>query len=196
MSYGVYSEIYLAKHYKDDTLIKIGETTNARRRNGQLSQNGYTITIVLDVDGGETERLFIESFLRARIEADGRTHRSGKDYFQCDCKDTADYFCNHFQSMVKEAETILNCIHSKIPVQLIKGYKEPIIPTGEEEFYNNIIDQCKKYGEYYYKWQCKDTVAYDMLIQVKKVLEPCGYTCQLGYNWSWKTLIVKKPFTY
>lgn len=196
MSYGVFSEVYLAVNCKDSTFIKIGETTNARRRNGQLATEGYFIKLALDIEGGETERLFIESFLRARIEASGKAHRYGKDYFQCDSKETADYFYNAFLPMVKEACSILKEISTGNPIEIKKNYNKPIIPVGEEKLYNEIINSCKRRGEWFYKWQCGYEDAYETLIRIKKVLEPCGYDCQLGQNYSWKTLRVKKPFTY
>lgn len=103
MAYGCYSEVYYAEHLEIRTAIKIGETTNARRRSNQLLQEDYLILQSLDIGGGECERLFVESFLRMKILKTQKARRIRKDYFNCADLDTVEFIKSHFQEWVMEA---------------------------------------------------------------------------------------------
>ena len=103
MAYGYYSEVYYAENLTIKTCIKIGETTNARRRANQLLQEDYLITQSLDIGGGEGERLFVESFLRMKILKTQKAQRIRKDYFDCADVDTVAFIKAHFQEWVEEA---------------------------------------------------------------------------------------------
>lgn len=194
MSYGVYSEVYFAVSACDDVNIKIGETTNARRRGSQLAKDDYLIMRSRDVAGGEAERLFVESFLRARINASGKATQIRKDYFLCDTKDTAVQFLNLFNNWVDEANAILKQMKSGIAITFREAYKtgRPEFPTGKEWLYNAILEDCDKYGHWYDKRQCGATEADIILTELRKVLCPYGYECTMQTNYSWKTFRVKK----
>ena len=110
MSYGIFSEVYFAKHEMKKNLIKIGETTNARRRACQLYKEDYLILVSANVNGGESARLFVESYLRTRIEATGKAIRFRKDYFKCENEDVAHWLFTQFKEWVTEANHILELI--------------------------------------------------------------------------------------
>ena len=196
MSYGVYSEVYFAMSACDDVNIKIGETTNARRRGSQLAKDDYMIMCARDVAGGEAERLFVESFLRARINASGKATQIRKDYFVCDTKDTAFQFLNLFNNWVDEANAILKQMKSGIAITFREAYKtgRPEIPKGKEWLYNAILEDCEKYGHWGYQWQFGALEADEMLVEIRKVLCPYGYECSMHTNYSWKTFKVEKIF--
>lgn len=194
MSYGVYSEVYFAMSVCDDVNIKIGETTNARRRGSQLAKDDYMIMGARDVAGGEAERLFVESFLRARINASGKATQIRKDYFLCDTKDTAFQFLNLFNNWVDEANAILRQMKNGFTIPFGKAYNtgRPEFPSGKEWLYNAILEDCDKYGHWYNKWQCEASEADNILVELRKVLCPYGYECTMQTNYSWKTFRVKK----
>ena len=87
MSYGIYSEIYMAVPQWDNPkrdIIKIGETTNSRRRSIQLEKKeGLTISEWVDTNLTHSERLFVESALRIKMEKMGLS-LVGNDHFICD----------------------------------------------------------------------------------------------------------------
>lgn len=110
MSYGIYNEVYFAVRLdkEGEGWFKIGETSNARRRSNQLYYNeGYCVTESYNLFGDEANRLFVESYLRVKIELTGKVQRVGKDYFLCKSKENRDEFKKFFSSWVKEAEEIL-----------------------------------------------------------------------------------------
>lgn len=109
MSYGYYSEVYFAESLSTSTHIKIGETTNARRRSNQLfKERNYWITDSMDIGGDEAKRLFVESFLRLQIMETYHAQRVGKDYFVCSDAETAQAIKMHFREWVLDALVILN----------------------------------------------------------------------------------------
>ena len=107
MSYGVYSEVYFAINFDDKTFIKIGETTNARRRANQLYKEGYYIIKSIDIEGTEAERLFVESYLRAKIASNNNVQQYRKDYFKCESKEMVQMFEDSFDYFVEQALEIL-----------------------------------------------------------------------------------------
>jgi hypothetical protein len=111
MAYGVYSEVYLAFSVDNPTAIKIGETTNARRRERQLIRQdpsfyiGYS-TEITKFDKGS--RLYVENYLRGQIfkylnnkSIDYRW--VGLDYFYSLPQEAIDYIEKHFIQWVYEA---------------------------------------------------------------------------------------------
>lgn len=108
MSYGYYSEVYFAINYRSSNYIKIGETTNARRRANQLFTEDYLLVDSLEVGGDQAERLFVESFLRMKILKTCKVQQVRKDYFVCEDGDTAKFVQTHFQQWVSEALLIIN----------------------------------------------------------------------------------------
>lgn len=196
MSYGVFSEVYFAMSATSKSAIKIGETNNARRRANQLSSTGYDIVKVADVNGGEAERLFVEGFLRARINASGKAQQIRKDYFECDCPTTAEQFCELFENWVKEANAILDLMKKGESITFRPAFKSgrPTIPAGREDFYNRILKSCDKCGYWKQCFQFDTDTQYEYLIQMKEVLTPYGYTCTTYRNCSWAHFKVVKDF--
>ena len=87
MSYGVYSEVYLAidmDYWKkeENIMVKVGESTNSRRRSKQLERDKY-ITVVSDYEIGGTEvyRKWVEGCLRLYIEKTFDCYQVGTDTF-------------------------------------------------------------------------------------------------------------------
>jgi hypothetical protein len=107
MSYGIYSEVYFAINIMTENLIKIGETTNARRRACQLFKDNYYIVISKNVKGDKAARLFVENYLRERIEATGKAIRFRRDYFECKNKEIAHWLFGQFEDWVAEAHQLL-----------------------------------------------------------------------------------------
>lgn len=197
MSYGIFSEVYFATSTFSKTTIKIGETTNARRRASQLlSQESYRIILVADVDGDEAERLFVESFLRARIKASGKAHQIRKDYFECDCYATVEQFTESFNSWVAEANAILAQMKAGKSLLVQPTFKndKPIIPEGREKFYNEIIMSCDRLGYWKECYQFDTETQYERFTQMQKTLTPYGYVCTTYRNCSWAYFKVEKKF--
>jgi hypothetical protein len=97
MAYRYYSEVYFAIDFDDNKRIKIGETTNARRRDRQLD---VWITKVVEVGGDKCYRLLIESLLREKISRMPRVQQIGNDYFYCESKEIALSIQNQFTDWV------------------------------------------------------------------------------------------------
>ena len=108
MGYGTYSEVYFARHLTNHKLIKIGETSNARRRNNQLIKNeSFEILADMNIGGDVADRLFVESYLRNKIQASKRALRHGLDYFECSSEGDAEWVYSQFYYWVFEANQIL-----------------------------------------------------------------------------------------
>lgn len=106
MSYGTYSEVYLAINNENKHYFKIGETINARWRGKQLRT--YAITNYFELEkfyhykygefaNNKTMRLFIESYLRARIlKAYPGVTLQGNDYFISEANELLIIFQKNF----------------------------------------------------------------------------------------------------
>ena len=117
MAYGVYSEVYLAFPInKSIRAIKIGETTNARRRAYQLRRSvnfDIDYKYMLDVNGWDkASRLTVENYIRGCIfhyldENSIQYQWRGLDYFFDLPRFAIDYISKHFEEWVKEANSTL-----------------------------------------------------------------------------------------
>ena len=196
MSYGVYSEVYFAICDSSDVLIKIGETTNARRRASQLYREGYSIVHSMGVLGDEAERLFVESFLRARIKASGHARPLRKDYFECDCPDSVWNFRTSFEKWVNEANAVLTQMQSGNGITFQAEFKngKPIYPEEKREIFEDILESCDTRGYWCNAWQCSGIEEDEFLVELKKILVPYGYTCSSRRNYSWAHFKVEKIF--
>lgn len=113
-----FSEVYLAFPMdKSINAIKIGETTNARRRAYQLRKSvnfDIDLKYMLDVNGWDKDsRLFVEDYIRGCIfhyldENSIHYHWRGLDYFFDLPRFAIDYISSHFEEWVKEANIALN----------------------------------------------------------------------------------------
>lgn len=196
MSYGVYSEVYFAICFYSKVYIKIGETSNSRRRNNQLQKQGYYIVKACDVEGAEAERLFVESFLRARISATGRATQFGKDYFECDCPETVSAIKASFENWVNEAATILRQMANIDDIMFKPTPKpnSPIIPKGKEKLYNRILEDCKVRGTWTDHYQLTTKEEEQFLHELNTTLASFGYECFARRNYSWAYFTVKKIY--
>lgn len=112
MAYSIGSEVYLARRGK--TEIKIGETTNSRRRSHQLNyKHGYVIYQYSDVEQKNTTatqdesiRKFIEAGLRVILDNAPTAHRIGNDFFDCDNEETVNRIENDFAEWVDDLEKL------------------------------------------------------------------------------------------
>ena len=112
MAYGSYSEVYYAnnsrpnKYYHNKILVKIGETTNTRRRSAQLTDVSVATWCSLETTAcgfDFTARLFVESYLRSKVRKLPGVEVSSIDYFWLPDKQTDNYIIQHFTSWVQEA---------------------------------------------------------------------------------------------
>jgi hypothetical protein len=193
MSYGVYSEVYFAVDFSDDTRIKIGETTNARRRGSQLANEGYTIVATRDVNGDEVARLFVESFVRARIEATQRVQRIGYDHFVCDNKDIKIMLFRKFDEWVTQAQSILNFIkQNNGEIFFNIDNSKPAIPLGEEPLYRKIFESLDEKGIWEDCVQLKYKDSEEKLNNFKRAFSPFNYKCSMTTNCSWTYFKIEK----
>ena len=119
MSYGVYSEVYLAVQWdwKNNAClctrydlangygIKVGETVNCRQRQRTLD---FKIIDWQEVGGEKQDRLFIEAYLRKKVSlVFGLSYYNGMDCFWFKDYKSIKYCQEHFKMWVKEAKEIL-----------------------------------------------------------------------------------------
>lgn len=193
MGYGIYSEVYFATHLVKKDLIKIGETTNARRRAGQLFKEDYLIETSMDVHGGEAARLFVESYLRTRIEATGKASRFRKDYFECESENVAHWIFTQFEEWVKEANHILELMESGGVSYINFGSpNRPIPPRGKEELFKIICETLEACGKFETHFQCGYKEQDEHFKMLKDAFVPFGYTCTTNRNTSWAYFTIKR----
>lgn len=193
MSYGVYSEVYFANHGTIKNLIKIGETTNARRRANQLCKEDYQILTSLDVNGGESARLFVESYLRTRIEATGKADRFRKDYFECENEDIAYWIFTQFEEWVAEANRILELIECGGNSFINFGpAKRPIPPRGKEMLFKIIFEALESDGKYETHFQCSYKAQNEHFQMLNNAFTPFGYICTTDRNTSWAYFTIER----
>lgn len=186
MGYGNYSEVYFANHGILKSLIKIGETTNARRRAGQLCKDNYHILISASVNGDEAARLFVESYLRARIEATGKVTRFRKDYFECESEDVAYWLFTQFEDWVTEANRMLELMQCGGTSSINFGTsRRPIPPKGKEMLFKIIFEALETCGKYETHFQCSHKTQDEYFEMLNNAFVPFGYTCIADRNTSW-----------
>lgn len=109
MAYGIYSEVYFAIGLSKSIIsFKIGETTNARRRNKQLV--GFDICETFSLPYGkddQADRLLVESYIRQRMERDLKLDRFSTDCFVCSNLEEREYAHSYFIQLFHEALEIL-----------------------------------------------------------------------------------------
>lgn len=192
MSYATYSEVYFAINIESQNLIKIGETSNASRRSHQLSKEGYFIKYVATVNGDYSERLFVESYLRAKINAHPKTTQIRTDYFACESEALVRDFENKFHSWVTEANELLRIIQDDNATILINyDKKRPPVPMGEEKLYNRIFEALDENGVWRECFQIKWKNRQSILDEFVSAFSPFGYECTMESNspaWTYYTI--------
>lgn len=113
MSYAICSEVYFAKELttKEQPYyrFKIGETENARRRNGQLYRDyDLCISLCAEVGGDKSYRLLLESFLRFYINNHYDCHLVGQDTFTTHNKKVMEQIEMDFFKIIEKFEKILS----------------------------------------------------------------------------------------
>lgn len=111
MGYAIRSEIYFAVDATDFCNIKIGETTNSNRRQGQLQYcitRSVGLTEYNDSRYDKAKRLFIESYIRAKMLKRKDCRLTGEDYFTTTNAKTAEEIEELFVNWVEEAEEVFN----------------------------------------------------------------------------------------
>lgn len=192
MGYGYYSEVYFAINVNEKKYIKIGETTNARRRNYQLDD--YYIVQTLNVNGlGKDDRLFVESYVRSRINATKKVHQVGLDYFECENENVAHWLSKQFNSWVTEANHLLALMSCGGVVSIDFGASNrPIPPLGKEKLFDTILNYLQKDGEYNDCFSCDSSEQYKHFNMLKKAFSPFGYACTTERKGRWAYFIIKK----
>lgn len=193
MSYGTYSEVYFAIDFDDKRNIKIGETTNARRRGRQLAEQGYTIVKTLNVNESYAARLFVESYVRARIEMAGRVTRIRTDYFVCDSEAVSDFLFIKFQEWVTEADRLLRSMgNASTTILISQTENKPPVPLGQEEFYHEIFKALDTFNVWEDHWQCGTRKAEETKKELNDAFVPFGYYCSYSQNCSWCYFKIEK----
>jgi hypothetical protein len=193
MSYETCSEVYFAHHLKMKNLIKIGETTNARRRAGQLYKEGYYIQISANVNGDEAARLLVESYLRTRIEATGKANRFRKDYFECENEDVAHWLFTQFEEWVSEANHILEFMGCGGTSSIsFEPANRPIPPRGKEMLFKIIFEALENCGKYETHFQCSYKTQDEHFQMLKDAFTPFGYTCTTKRNTPWAYFTIER----
>ncbi len=194
MSYGVYSEVYFAQHEENPAMIKIGETTNARRRGRQLEKEGFIILESTWVNGDDKcDRRFVESFLRSRIATTGHAAIYKEDYFICDNETTANWIKSEFMHWVEEANRILTLMWCGGSISLDFGAsRKPIPPKGWEYTFERAYAALQEEGEYNYQIQCKYAERDNYQAIWNEGFGPFGYTCTYKTSTSWTTFTIKR----
>lgn len=192
MGYGYYSEVYFAINTNEKNYIKIGETTNARRRNNQLDD--YYIVQTLDVNGlGKNDRLFVESYVRSRINATKKVHQIGLDYFECENENVVNWLAKQFNLWVAEANHLLALMECGGTISIDFGAShKPIPPKGKEKLFDTIFETLQKTGEFNTHFQCgiyEQNEFFEMLI---KAFRPFGYECTTNRKTCWAYFTITK----
>lgn len=190
MGYATRSQVYFAvdrESFFDDsssvTGIKIGETTNTSRRGSQLRKDGFAIIKERDINEEETERLFVEGYLRARIEATDKAKRFRRDYFGCK-KIDAKWFEEQFDEWVNEAKRILTLMKMGLPVSC-NGFQKPVAPKGYEELFETILTNLEENCEFHLTVKCNNKRELEYLNIFEKSFIPFGYRCSAIREASW-----------
>lgn len=150
------SAVYLATNF--DSGLKIGETKNPSQRERALRREGYIMDRIYEIGGGETERKFVEGFIRLCLESSGLAERVSLDYFDCDNQEIYNYIAEkYYGDWVDEAQEIISKIYNA-------KYNKPLImPNICENCFDLdicntwkiITNQLKMYGKANYHRQFK-----------------------------------------
>ena len=108
------SYVYFGKHETNKRQFKIGETANLEQRQVQLRLNeGTHICKYIKFDGTKDERLFVESYLRARYAGNRNLRHFALDHFNACTINNAKGAENKFFVYVAEAFALLEQIKGK-----------------------------------------------------------------------------------
>lgn len=192
MSYAQYSQVYFAISLDSKRKCKIGETTNASRRNSQLCQDNYYIILVEDIDGGKSARLFVECYLRECFNSTQKVQQIHTDYFECQTIDTVNWLADRFPIWVEEARAILHQIHAREQVA-VQAYSQPC-PPQHEKLFNTITYSLQQRGFWRESWQMTTEKENALIYAMKAYFTPLGYTCNSVRNYSWARFEIIKVF--
>lgn len=112
MSYGHYSELYYANGATRDNkiLVKIGESSNSRRRNLQIEPSVAIYSSLQTTACGydHSARLFVESYIRTKVQRiqGVERYKDTLDYFLLPHKQIDDFILQNFTAWVQEAVTV------------------------------------------------------------------------------------------
>ena len=125
----VYWAIKIKDFDPDRPSLKIGETTNIRRRNSQLED--YHILNFVEVDNNLSTRLFIESYLRSKIFSYTNVEHFKTDYFSCP-REVYLQVNEHFVEWVHEAQYIIRGMAKTSKHQLDTQQKKQFYDEHQE----------------------------------------------------------------
>ena len=189
MSYGIFSEIYLAINNNN---IKIGETTNINRRQKQLDKEGYEIIKFRSINGGKAERLFFESYLRLFLYSlDCAIPYHGLDYFIISNTENINFIIENFDIIINEAEDILKKSFLSEEEKKVNNLLAEV-PSDYQNTFRHILSGLKEnncythYGQYGYR---KVREIRELL---DNIIKPLGYNYKIEENWSWIYFIISK----
>ena len=108
------SIVYLAINNNNNDIIKIGETSDLKRRTKQLKKQDYTVIQWVETYHPVDCRLFVESSLRAILSNSHHIHQYKKDYFYTPKEKTTivqKNFKTWVNDLVKTYEDIIERYH-------------------------------------------------------------------------------------
>ena len=119
----VKSYIYFAKNGVCERDMKIGETGNMEQRQNMLwSTERMEVNRYVSFKGTKDERLFIESYLRAKYSANNNLRHFGNDHFKAQTRNNLKGAENKFFVYVAEAFALLEQIKDRqIPFHAYTG---------------------------------------------------------------------------
>lgn len=110
----VKSYIYFAKEENNLRVMKVGETGNLEGRQNTLWSNEYiNVSRYVSFNGTKDERLFVESYLRAKYSANSNLQHFGNDHFKAQTKNNLKGAENKFFTYVAEAFALLEQIKGR-----------------------------------------------------------------------------------
>lgn len=190
MSYGIFSEIYLA--IDNNNGIKIGETTNTNRRQKQLDKEGYKIIKAQYVPFEKVGRLFIESYLRLFLHSlDCIVPYRGLDYFIASSRENVDFIIENFDKIVNKATNILNDVFLSEEEREMNNFLAKI-PSKYQHTFSSLLS-CLKEDNYYKLYgQYNRREIKEIISILDNMIKPLGYNYKVEENWSWTYFIVSK----
>lgn len=205
MSYHIGSEIYLARHDREKSLIKIGETTNSRRRRHSLIKDGYSIIYSINIEDYPynkhlelAKRRFIESYLRLYLN-DYEMHQlvypieNTEDYFQCKDEFTADKIITELQNVLISALNASKAI-SRTPLDKFLSTVPQNFPEEKKDILIRIFAAIEKDEKFDGCFNLKMRYVDIVQTTLNNYYKPLGYNVEIEWCGPWTYFTITKNF--
>ena len=198
MSYGKYSEVYIARNINERNLIKIGETSNSSRRNGQLKNYNIVYNAYMHECNPSSKaiRQFVEAYLRVYLSNDTiqtivSQIEGTDDYFYCKDEQVADKIITELKNVIDIAHKLTEDIKRPAKHQF-KDMLPHEFPENVSNIMLSIFDAVEKYGEINDEcYQVKHRYRKEMYRIINNYYIPLGYKTSFneGLAWTYFTII-------